>query len=120
MKGLLIGVHSTASTAQKTVDAIIAAEKAGIQCSWLTVGGVAPDPFAIFGAAAQHTRTIKFGTSIVPTFPAIRSPWPRARSRSIRSPPAGCASALAPATNPRSKAPGASRSSAHSSTCANT
>lgn len=69
MKGLLIGVHSTASTAQKTVDAIIAAEKAGIQCSWLTVGGVAPDPFAIFGAAAQHTTTIKFGTSIVPTFP---------------------------------------------------
>lgn len=68
MKDVLIGVHSSASTAQKTVDAIVAAEKAGIQCSWLTVGGVAPDPFAIFGAAAQHTKTIKFGTSIVPTF----------------------------------------------------
>jgi len=69
MKGLLIGVHSSARTAQETVDAIVAAEKAGIECSWLTVGGVAPDPFAIFGAAAQHTKTIKFGTSIVPTFP---------------------------------------------------
>jgi F420-dependent oxidoreductase-like protein len=69
MKGVLVGVHSTARTAQETVDAIVAAEKAGIQCSWLTVGGVAPDPFAIFGAAAQHTKTIKFGTSIVPTFP---------------------------------------------------
>ena len=69
MKGLLIGVHSSARTAQETVDAIIAAEQAGIQCSWLTVGGVAPDPFAIFGAAAQHTKNILFGTSIVPTFP---------------------------------------------------
>jgi F420-dependent oxidoreductase-like protein len=69
VKGLLVGVHSSARTAQETVDAIVAAEKAGIQCSWLTVGGIAPDPFAIFGAAAQHTSTIKFGTSIVPTFP---------------------------------------------------
>lgn len=69
MRGLLVGVHSSARTAQETVDAIVAAEKAGIQASWLTVGGVAPDPFAIFGAAAQHTRTILFGTSIVPTFP---------------------------------------------------
>ncbi|MGE0601083.1 MAG: LLM class flavin-dependent oxidoreductase [Dehalococcoidia bacterium] len=69
MKGLKIGVHSSAGSAQKTVDAIIAAEKAGIECSWLTVGGLAPDPFAIFGAAAQHTSKILFGTSIVPTFP---------------------------------------------------
>ena len=69
MKGVKVGVHSSARTAQETVDAIVAAEKAGIECSWLTVGGVAPDPFAIFGAAAQHTSKILFGTSIVPTFP---------------------------------------------------
>jgi len=69
MKDLRIGVYSSARTAQDTVDAIIAAERAGIECSWLTVGGVAPDPFAIFGAAAQHTSKILFGTSIVPTFP---------------------------------------------------
>ena len=69
MKGLRIGVHSSARTAQDTVNAIVAAEKAGIECSWLTVGGVAPDPFAVFGAAAQHTSKILFGTSIVPTFP---------------------------------------------------
>ncbi|MGE3074736.1 MAG: LLM class flavin-dependent oxidoreductase [Dehalococcoidia bacterium] len=69
MNGLKIGVHSSAGSAQKTVEAIIAAEKAGIECSWLTVGGLAPDPFAIFGAAAQHTSKILFGTSIVPTFP---------------------------------------------------
>lgn len=69
MKGVKVGVHSSAATADKTVEAIVAAEKAGIECSWLTVGGAAPDPFAIFGAAAQHTKNIRFGTSIVPTFP---------------------------------------------------
>ncbi len=69
MKNLKIGMHVSQATAQKTVDAIVAAEKAGVECAWLTVGGVAPDPFAIFGAAAQHTEKILFGTSIVPTFP---------------------------------------------------
>lgn len=69
MKNLKIGLHVSQATAQKTVDAIVAAEKAGVECAWLTVGGLAPDPFAIFGAAAQHTDKILFGTSIVPTFP---------------------------------------------------
>lgn len=69
MKDLKVGVHVSQATAQKTVEAIVAAEQAGIECAWLTVGGIAPDPFAIFGAAAQHTSKILFGTSIVPTFP---------------------------------------------------
>src|SRR5688572_30252287 len=69
MKDVRVGVHVAAATAQKTVDGIVAAERAGIECAWLTVGGVAPDPFAVFGAAAQHTSKIMFGTSIVPTFP---------------------------------------------------
>lgn len=69
LKDLKIGLHVSQATAQKTVDAIVAAEKAGVECAWLTVGGLAPDPFAIFGAAAQHTEKILFGTSIVPTFP---------------------------------------------------
>lgn len=69
MNGLKIGVHVAAATAQKTVDGIVAAEEAGIECAWLTVGGLAPDPFAVFGAAAQRTTKIMFGTSIVPTFP---------------------------------------------------
>jgi F420-dependent oxidoreductase-like protein len=69
MKDFRIGVHIGAVSAQKVVDGIVAAEEAGVECAWLTVGGLAPDPFAIFGAAAQHTKTIKFGTSIVPTFP---------------------------------------------------
>jgi F420-dependent oxidoreductase-like protein len=69
MKDLKVGVHIGALTAQKTVDGIVAAEEAGIECAWLTVGGLAPDPFAVFGAAAQRTERILFGTSIVPTFP---------------------------------------------------
>lgn len=69
VKNLKVGLHVSQATAQKTVDAIVAAERAGVECAWLTVGGLAPDPFAIFGAAAQHTEKILFGTSIVPTFP---------------------------------------------------
>lgn len=69
MKDVKVGLHVSQATAQKTVDAIVAAERAGVECAWLTVGGLAPDPFAIFGAAAQHTEKILFGTSIVPTFP---------------------------------------------------
>ena len=69
VKDVKVGLHVSQATAQKTVDAIVAAERAGGECAWLTVGGLAPDPFAIFGAAAQHTEKILFGTSIVPTFP---------------------------------------------------
>ncbi len=69
MKDLLVGVHIGAANAQQAVDGVIAAERAGVQAAWLTVGGLQPDPFAVFGAAAQHTKEILFGTSIVPTFP---------------------------------------------------
>jgi F420-dependent oxidoreductase-like protein len=69
MNGLKVGVHIGAATAQKTVDGIVAAEEAGVECAWLTVGGLQSDPFAVFGAAAGRTSKILFGTSIVPTFP---------------------------------------------------
>ncbi|MCL6644367.1 MAG: LLM class flavin-dependent oxidoreductase [Dehalococcoidia bacterium] len=67
--GVTVGVHIVARTAPELVDGIVAAEQAGVECAWLTVGGLAPDPFAVFGAAAMRTSRIKFGTSIVPTFP---------------------------------------------------
>lgn len=69
MNGVTIGVHILARTAPELVEGIVTAEQAGIQCAWLTVGGLAPDPFAVFGAAAARTSRIRFGTSIVPTFP---------------------------------------------------
>ncbi len=69
MDGLTVGVHVAAATAGKTVEGIVAAEQAGIDAVWMTSGGVAPDPFAVLAAAAMKTERIKFGTSIVPTFP---------------------------------------------------
>ncbi len=69
MNGLPIGVHIGAMTAKGLVEGIVAAEEAGIDCAWLTSGGVAPDPLAVFAAAAMQTSRIKLGTCIIPTFP---------------------------------------------------
>src|SRR5258707_15495868 len=69
MQGLVIGVHITGGNAAKVVDGIAAAEAAGVDCAWMTSGGVAPDPLVVFAAAAMRTSRILFGTSIVPTFP---------------------------------------------------
>ena len=69
MRNLIIGVHIGAANARDLVAGIVAAERAGIDCAWLTSGGTAPDPLAVFAAAAEATERIKFGTSILPTFP---------------------------------------------------
>jgi F420-dependent oxidoreductase-like protein len=69
MKNLVIGVHVGGANARDLVDGIVAAEAAGIDCAWLTSGGVAPDPLAVFSAAAMRTERIRFGTCILPTFP---------------------------------------------------
>jgi F420-dependent oxidoreductase-like protein len=69
MRNLMVGVHVAGVNAAKLVDGIVAAERAGVQCAWMTCGGVAPDPLAVFAAAALRTTRILFGTSIIPTFP---------------------------------------------------
>lgn len=69
MKDLVIGVHIAGAGAAKLVEGIVAAEDAGLDCAWMTSGGVAPDPLAVFSAAAMKTSRIKFGTCIIPTFP---------------------------------------------------
>lgn len=69
MKNLLVGVHIATPKADGTVQGIVAAERAGIDCAWMTSGGAAPDPLAVFAAAAMRTERIRFGTSIMPTFP---------------------------------------------------
>src|SRR5215510_4919319 len=69
MKNLLVGVHVVGADAPKLVEGIAAAERAGVQCAWMTCGGVAPDPLVVFAAAAGRTSRILFGTSIIPTFP---------------------------------------------------
>ncbi len=69
MKDIVVGVHIGAMNAAQAVDGIIAAEAAGLDCAWMTSGGVAPDPLAVFCAAAMKTSRIKLGTCILPTFP---------------------------------------------------
>ena len=69
MKDLTIGMHMLARDSRGLIDAITNAERAGIQTAWMTSGGPAPDPLAIFAAAARDTERIAFGTSIIPTFP---------------------------------------------------
>jgi len=69
MKNLVIGAHIGAANAKQLVDGIVAAEQSGLDCAWLTCGGAAPDPLAVFSAAAMRTDRVAFGTCIIPTFP---------------------------------------------------
>lgn len=64
-----ISTHIAAANAPGLVEGIVDADAAGLDTAWLTVGGVASDPFAVFASAAHRAERINFGTSIVPTFP---------------------------------------------------
>lgn len=65
----LIGVAVGASKVSEILSAIEDAEKAGVQAAWMTTGGARVDSITAFAAAAGRTERIKFGTSVVPTFP---------------------------------------------------
>jgi F420-dependent oxidoreductase-like protein len=69
VNNLTIGAHILATDASGLIDGIVAADRAGLNTAWLTSGGPAPDPLAVFAAAAGETEQIGFGTSIIPTFP---------------------------------------------------
>ena len=69
VQNLTIGTHILARDASGLIDGIVAADRAGVNTAWLTSGGPAPDPLAVFAAAAGSTDQIGFGTSIIPTFP---------------------------------------------------
>jgi F420-dependent oxidoreductase-like protein len=64
-----LSVHIVAADAPRLIDRIVEADELGLDTAWLTVGGAAPDPFAVFASAAHHAERITFGTSIVPTYP---------------------------------------------------
>jgi F420-dependent oxidoreductase-like protein len=68
MRNLPIGLHLGFREANVMLERTRAADAAGLDMVWSTVGGAAPDPFVVFGRAADET-TIGFGTSIVPTYP---------------------------------------------------
>ncbi|MDZ7727496.1 MAG: LLM class flavin-dependent oxidoreductase [Dehalococcoidia bacterium] len=69
MKDLTIGVHMLSRDGKGAVEQIRQAEQWGVDVAWMTCGGVAPDPLAVFSAAAMQTDRIEFGTCIIPTFP---------------------------------------------------
>ncbi|MCY4616549.1 MAG: LLM class flavin-dependent oxidoreductase [Chloroflexi bacterium] len=64
-----LSVHIVAADAPGLIARIVEADRLGLDTAWLTVGGAAPDPFAVFASAAHEAERITFGTSIVPTFP---------------------------------------------------
>ena len=64
-----LSVHIVAADAPRLIERIVEADALGLDTAWLTVGGAAPDPFAVFASAAHRAERITFGTSIVPTYP---------------------------------------------------
>src|SRR5215218_3081643 len=64
-----VGLVIYGADARAAVEAIVAAEAAGVRQIWMTQGGTSPDTLAIFAAAAARTSTIRLGTAIVPTYP---------------------------------------------------
>lgn len=64
-----IGIAMRGDNASELVDTIEQAEHQGIHAAWMTTGGARLDSITVFAAAAQRTKRIKLGTSIVPTFP---------------------------------------------------
>ncbi len=68
----MIGDKIGAALHQRDAAAMLAgireAEAAGVGKVWLTTGA-GPDGLTVFAAAAATTKSIRFGTAIVPTFP---------------------------------------------------
>jgi F420-dependent oxidoreductase-like protein len=66
---MTVGLFVQGRDARSIVEAVQRAESMGIPAVWLTMGGVSADAPAAFAAAAMVTERIKFGTSIIPTWP---------------------------------------------------
>jgi F420-dependent oxidoreductase-like protein len=58
-----------ARDAAAAVEAIVAAEAAGVEQVWMTQGAASPDTLGILTAAAARTGRVRLGTAIVPTYP---------------------------------------------------
>lgn len=61
-----------ADSLDELVDAVIAADAAGIDEVWIADEGVMRDPVVVFAAAARSTRRVRMGIGI--TSPALRHP----------------------------------------------
>jgi alkanesulfonate monooxygenase SsuD/methylene tetrahydromethanopterin reductase-like flavin-dependent oxidoreductase (luciferase family) len=69
MTRLPIGVSLSRSSPSALIQAIVAAEGAGLPTVWSTIAGTAPDAVTTFAAAATRTERIQLGASIVPAYP---------------------------------------------------
>ena len=65
----LVGVVVDGNNTAEVLGRIERSERAGIRSVWMTTGGAQLDSITALAAAAGRTQQIKFGTSIVPTFP---------------------------------------------------
>lgn len=64
-----VGLVISHTTPKETIEAIIKADKVGVETVWSISGGISPDLLTYYAAAAVQTRQIKFGTSIIPILP---------------------------------------------------
>ena len=64
-----VGLVVSGIEARAAVDAIIAADTAGVHQVWMTQSTPMPDTLTIFAAAAVQTKNVHMGTAIVPTYP---------------------------------------------------
>ena len=64
-----VGLVVDGSNAEVAVKTIVAAEDAGVRQIWMAQPPWWPDVLTTFAAAATKTSTVRFGTSIVPTYP---------------------------------------------------
>ncbi len=61
-----------AATVDELVEAVVGADRAGVDEVWIADEGVMRDPFVVFAAAAARTSTVRMGIGI--TSPALRHP----------------------------------------------
>jgi F420-dependent oxidoreductase-like protein len=64
-----IGLIVDGANSAAAVNAIIAAEDAGVRQIWMGQPPNQPDALTTFAAAATKTSTVNLGTSIIPTYP---------------------------------------------------
>ena len=69
MSDKLIGVAVSGDSSDEVLARIERSEGAGIPAVWMTTGGARLDSITVMAAAAGRTKSVKFGTSIVPTYP---------------------------------------------------
>jgi len=62
-------VVPTLPDSRHTLEIIQEADAIGVQTVWQTVGATRPDALTLYAAAAATTKSIKLGTSVVPTYP---------------------------------------------------